>query len=136
VSNLQNWGNPWKTLCQAQEESDISLEIDGGSGVIEFRSGPTLLTPYSGFRAIVQFIHTGSLVPPTEASSNAGRSIGTKNQRRPQQTRRTPAPPVFHNNYDDSEEEEDSSEEYEPVIYPRAPYGMLYFSQTSKRFSF
>lgn len=136
-------------MCQ---ESETTLEIDGGSGMVEFKSGATA-SPYLyvGFRAVVQFIHTGALVPSTETtllpssrSNGAGRGINVSNKlsggggkyrrpAQPQPPRRT-IPPIIQNGYDDEEDEdEEDEEEYtdEPVMaqYPRAPYGayFLYF---------
>ncbi len=123
MSNSANWGNPWKTLCQ---ESEISLEIDGGAGALEFRSGATA-SPYlyTGFRAVVQFIHTGALVPPTLSTpssilpklrSETGRiiNVNSKIQRRPPASpslRRTIPPPIMRNGYDDDDEKEDDEDE-------------------------
>jgi hypothetical protein len=73
VSNFSNLVNPWKTLCQ---ESEISLEINGGAGLIEFRSGsPISPYIYTGFRATVQFIHTGLLSSTVTDSSSSSLSF-------------------------------------------------------------
>ncbi|OXA60362.1 hypothetical protein Fcan01_05644 [Folsomia candida] len=147
--NVSSWGSPWKTLCQ--ETDKISLEIDGGSAVIEFRSGATV-SPYlyTGFRATVQFIHTGALVPTTEPShslvqnpkSETGRvaSPGGKARRplsqhqgHPAVSRKTVHLPITpsSNNYgdDDDDEEDDDDDDDEDEEYsgpvmgsPRAPY--------------
>lgn len=152
--NVSSWGSPWKTLCQ--ETDKISLEIDGGSAVIEFRSGATV-SPYlyTGFRATVQFIHTGALVPTTEPShslvqnpkSETGRvaSPGGKARRplsqhqgHPAVSRKTVHLPITpsSNNYgdDDDDEEDDDDDDDEDEEYsgpvmgsPRAPYGTWYF---------
>lgn len=76
VSNLANLGAPWRTLCR---ESEVSVEVEGGWALVEFRSG-AIVSPYlyNGFRATVQFIHSGrrkGLSSPSSSSSGPAGAV-------------------------------------------------------------
>lgn len=79
VSEFDNLGSPWRTLCR---ESEISLDVEGGWALVEFRSGG-IIPPYlyNGFRATVHFIHNGRRkFAPSSSFPNSGGNVPASNQ--------------------------------------------------------
>lgn len=112
TSSVANLGPPWKLLCQ---NADVSLEVDGGQALMEFRSGATV-SPYvyNGFKASVQFIQPEeNHREPQVAVMAAGATTS-----RPAPPRNFPAAAVTTPRL---KIREDNTEE--PLGYPRASYG-------------
>ena len=112
TSSVANLGPPWKLLCQ---NADVSLEVDGGQALMEFRSGPTV-SPYvyNGFKASVQFIHPEENHREPQVVVASG--VGTTS--RPAPSRHYPVAAVTTPRL---KIREDNTEE--PLGYPRASYG-------------